>query len=496
MQGTFNVRMPDGTMIRNIPEGTPREEIARRYSAMTGKAAPSTTADPEAVKRAQSANPIVQAQAAKFPAPEKLGVGFGPDTTLENDALKAISDVGIGLAVKGPLKTALGVSQLLNRASGGRLGVPPSVTQEDVGIAPTNTAQRVGQTVEQIGEFFVPGGAVAKGGKAVEALKIPAALKTVGKAAMEGVAAGGVAAAQTGSPTTGAVAGATAATFSAAIPMALKAMGSAAEKIETTLIKPTIRDSQNGFKARNVFKHRVGGTLEQTARKTQTKIDALVQEAKTIRDAGTAGVVPAGAPAGPTVNLKDALIDAANELKAKIPKHYGSNSPIEKALIDNVKEFDHMIAGGFMSKTGDAPINVAHEVLQAVGRDGAWKYGMRDPASAAAERVANSLYSALRRRIEASSADGTRLNAINRDIGELIAIKQAVIRRIPVEQRNQFLHLSDIVSFASGNWKLALGNRALRSGTVARGLASASESTAPGLVAPKLGAAAAAEVVK
>ena len=39
---TFNMRMPDGTVIRNIPEGTTRDAIAERYTQLTGKQVPAS----------------------------------------------------------------------------------------------------------------------------------------------------------------------------------------------------------------------------------------------------------------------------------------------------------------------------------------------------------------------------------------------------------------------------------------------------------------------
>jgi hypothetical protein len=82
--------------------------------------------------------------------------------------------------------------------------------------APDSTAGRLGKGAEQLGEFFIPAGAVAKGGKAWEAAttaaklspRVAATLNLAGRAALEGAAAGGVTAAQSGSLEEGAKAGA------------------------------------------------------------------------------------------------------------------------------------------------------------------------------------------------------------------------------------------------------------------------------------------------
>jgi hypothetical protein len=122
-------------------------------------------------------------------------------------------DVQIG-AAKGVASTVRGLGSLsekfgekltgIESTSQGTLAeklIPEKFTE------PTNIAQQVGKTTEQIGEFFVPGGAVGRGAKVIKEAKVlsklPGAIKAgagVAAAAIgEGVTAGAITAAQTGS---------------------------------------------------------------------------------------------------------------------------------------------------------------------------------------------------------------------------------------------------------------------------------------------------------
>ena len=99
------------------------------------------------------------------------------------------ANVGLG-AVKGALNTASGlvtglanvIGKGVNKVSGSERYVHITRKQftqnaEEMGgfaqafTPPKGTAQKVGFVAEQIGEFFVPGGAVAKGAKAVQGVK-------------------------------------------------------------------------------------------------------------------------------------------------------------------------------------------------------------------------------------------------------------------------------------------------------------------------------------
>lgn len=77
----------------------------------------------------------------------------------------AVVDAGIG-ALKGVGNTAFGLGKLVRDYTPiGRISdaiLPGAFDQRPEEITPQNTAQRVGFTAEQVGEFFVPGGGATK----------------------------------------------------------------------------------------------------------------------------------------------------------------------------------------------------------------------------------------------------------------------------------------------------------------------------------------------
>lgn len=85
----MDVRMPDGTIIRNVPEGTPKEEIAAKYTRM----------------RARNAMQEAQAQPPEYSPTEgnsflqNLGIGFGKSFYDTGRGLKQLAaDAGAAIA--------------------------------------------------------------------------------------------------------------------------------------------------------------------------------------------------------------------------------------------------------------------------------------------------------------------------------------------------------------------------------------------------------------
>ena len=80
-------------------------------------------------------------------------------------------------------------------------------------------------------------------------------------------------------------------------------------------------------------------------------------------------------------------------------------------------------------------------------------------------------YRQLRQEIEKKAPEGIR--SINKQISELIPISHAIIRRIPVAERNNVFSLTDIISggLSFGNPKavgLFIANRLTKSGQFAK----------------------------
>ncbi len=123
----------------------------------------------------------------------------------------------------------------------------------------------------------------------------------------------------------------------------------------------------------------------------------------------------------------------------------------------------------------------AQDMKQAVGYMGSWNHGVRDADSTAMETVANTLYSKIRAAIESASGQSQQVKDINRQFNEIIPIKNAILRRIPVEARREIISLKEAIGIATLNpagMGLSLADRALRNGSVANALVQAGKAPA------------------
>jgi hypothetical protein len=142
----------------------------------------------------------------------------GKATTALNKVSDAYSDSEIG-AYKGLGGTAYSLTNLANKGLRFLASHAPGATPEQVDkvipamnpelpsfLKPSNPIQSIGKGAEQTAEFFVPGGVVSKGSKAIEAASVASklpklfqtGLRVGGQAALEGTANAAVAKAQGG----------------------------------------------------------------------------------------------------------------------------------------------------------------------------------------------------------------------------------------------------------------------------------------------------------
>src|SRR3990167_3441490 len=230
-------------------------------------------------------------QRAGFQAPQPQGF-IGKANQLSQQFNRGVEDIGTG-ALKGLGSTLFGIGKLgekiVNPAERA-LGLRETKLGEKPGfLEPKGTAQKVGFGIEQVGEFFVPAGLAAKGGKIAEAGigasklgKFAQGVTKLGARSAIGAAeVGGVSAAQQGELNeevkNNMIIG-------GAIPLAgfaLKGIAKAGvplgKKIEQTIIRPSIADVKDGFKVENVFKYDLGGGLARTEQKTHALITNLAR---------------------------------------------------------------------------------------------------------------------------------------------------------------------------------------------------------------------------
>jgi len=242
---------------------------------------------------------------------------------------------------------------------------------------------------------------------------------------------------------------------SAAFSTAAKALGvnKAGEKIQYALIKPTKADIENGFKIENVNKYNLGGSLKETAEKTQQAIAERANKLKSLLKPGTA-----------EVDLNKVYYETAKKLEGASLENAGSNLALKTQLDRFAQEMTQL------SPNGIVDIADGQVIKRAFGAKGAWQFGVPVEDANAIEQVYNTAYNILKTDIEtaAAKAGNTGVKQVNKELSELIPIEQALIRRLPVAARQNPISLTDLVSLLGGKLSIPLFilNKLTKSGTV------------------------------
>ncbi|MBX3498101.1 MAG: hypothetical protein KF889_01555 [Alphaproteobacteria bacterium] len=231
-----------------------------------------------------------------------------------------------------------------------------------------------------------------------------------------------------------------------------KGVESTGQKIQSSVIRPSIRDVKDGFNIENVAKYDVGGSLPETIAKSHVKLNQLSQELK------------AELKSSPVkINLKETLSETTRRLGAEKAATFGDNAALDRVLDQIADEIERV-------GVSDADLVTATNIKRGAGQKGSWAYNRPDPDASAIERVYTEFYNVLKEQIEVATPDG-RIRAINRQISELIPIQNAALRRLPVEERNNAISLTDTIGFMSALFDpkallLVGASKAARSGKV------------------------------
>lgn len=415
---------------------------------------------------AQGAQPTVSEVAAMKPPTmmdKLLSYGAGAANTAK--------DVGIGIA-KEAASTTAGLVDLVEAAKrktglfeprtpevvvpGLVFGAPPAslgtTAEVRAKAQSSNMAQSIGKGAAQIGEFMLPAG-----GEAAIAAKLKtgsAAVNALVKAGLSGLSSAAVGSMQEGSTNNALTYGLGGSAASLGMQGVMKGLGALGLKAEDALVKASTRDYTDGFRVENIQKYDLGGSLGKTFEKTQTAIDERVGRLKLILANNPAASVDIG------------------KIYSDTLQQYVGNKQADDALLRVLQRIEF----GLNERGVQFPANMSLDLVNAnlakqeVGQLGAW---LHDPsgkvmsdADVVLEKVANRFYSNLKTAIQNSSGDPA-ISKLNAELGELIPIRNAVMRRIPVASRRDILSLGDIVSMSQRQWGLTALKRTLGSGTAA-----------------------------
>jgi hypothetical protein len=225
----------------------------------------------------------------------------------------------------------------------------------------------------------------------------------------------------------------TATAIAASIPIVGKVLsgaknliGKTGQKIQTTVIRPLDTDVKDGFKIDNIKKYDLGGSLGQTYQKTQSKLNELTKQ---LNERVKRSDV--------TVDLNEVYEKTVNSLSGSKSSNFGNISSGKRVLENLANEIEEVSSNGLVD------LAESQAIKQAAGKKGAWVFGSADPDATAVEQVYTAFYRELKNEIEQKAPGGVA--EINRQISELIPIMRAVIRRIPVAERNNLISLTDLI---------------------------------------------------
>ena len=382
--------------------------------------------------------------------------------------LQELKSVGTGVA-KGVGSTAWGLSSLAENYIANPLQRLTGLEESNVianekpeSLVPQGTAENIGYGAEQIAEFLIPASKIAKvekgisgvlgaiktakpgvlntAGQATQGIlksKLGSTIPTLAKAGVEAGYAGALTTAKEGQFNDNAK---TAAIVGGLFPIAggllfnsVKALKPLGEKIQMSVLRPTLKDVSNGFKIANVNKYNLGGGVAETLAKSSIKMNELGQKMSKITK---------NSPE--TVNLNKTYKEVTDALLKKGKAGQFGEIGATQRVLSNLKKEIEAVAG----KNGLVDLVDATAVKRGAATKGAWAYGRFDPDSNATELVYDTFYNRLKTTLE-KTAKGSQIKAINKELSEIIPIHTAALRRLPVEQRNNALSLTDSMGLYS-----------------------------------------------
>jgi hypothetical protein len=208
------------------------------------------------------------------------------------------------------------------------------------------------------------------------------------------------------------------------------AFQSSGQMIQTSKIKPGKSDMADGFKVGNIEKYRLGGSLPTSLRKTSEAIKQRWDALNSMLKGSNA-----------QVDIVGAFDDVVKGLSSNKAETFGENAGIERALTSLGNEVKTVAPNGM------ADVPSAELIKQGAGTKGAWQFGRIDPDAKAVETVYTKFYSAVRQRLEEVLPPAAK--TLNQEMGELIPIRNAIIRRIPIEARNAPVSLTQAIELTA-----------------------------------------------
>lgn len=327
----------------------------------------------------------------------------------------------------------------------------------------------MGQLDAVKGLVAAPARAVKAGGEAIREGNFPAAAQAVGEGYVSGKPAADI---------VGGLA-------NLSKPLVAKAAAEVGKRIEMTAVKPTkpvldtVTPNRQGQTAgdaliENIYRHNLGGTLTESLGKSDAKLDALSTKLSDALKNDT----------GSGVDLHKAVDAVEAHFKSpEIISRYAQKIPDIQKAIERQRSAVNLLHEAGAAPDGVADLYHANQFKRGVSEEGSWLNGAKDPELDARGMVANQLYRQLRGDIEtAAGPAGPAVKQLNRQMGDILPVKDALIRRIPIAKRNEIVGLKEFIGLALGDktgFGMSILNRSLKSPKVADWLVRASGEIKP-----------------
>jgi len=373
-----------------------------------------------------SANPLE----GKGAVLEAVGNVSGIQRNLTTGAMKGVLSTAQGLSTLGQKTFGRAADYIAGKITGKEINTQPVELPKYMTEA-EGTSQKIGKTAEQIGEFFVPGGAFAKGSKIVEAgigaTKLAQAgklgslsanaLKLLSKSALSAIEVGGVTTAQIGSLEEGKGA----AKFGAAIPVAggilgklTRAFGTSSEalakKIEKVNLRLTPVQKRNlGKKLDDVTEFLTNQRITGSPEQRFNKVDDLYNSA----EEKFSGFIKKYAPTV-TANTDDII----KQVKTIVGKYKNDRDIL--AIEKQIDEFVNLLK---TKHKGTISLDALNELKRSTFR-GAYNKAGQKVLDAVEHEIGGVLNKNLQRITEGLNISGQDIRAFNKSYGTLIETKK------------------------------------------------------------------------
>jgi hypothetical protein len=311
----------------------------------------------------------------------------------------------------------------------GKYGLPETPESQK----PRGAMQKAGAFTQQAAEYAIPlgeeklvAGIASKGLKLLSEAGINAARTGLTTAAHSGTAGESTGAAAT--------AGGMSLLFGALAPLVAKA----GRGIQKSTLRPRKVDFENGFKWGTLDKFKLKGDLGQS-------FEQVDKELTRLRTERNAMLAPGKVKADIAPIFESAIAEAKKKAAAL---KYGPLGGDVTRQFENMRDDVYSLLGvPTGARTAVVDIRVAENLKEFLGTMGAWSYGSADRSAKVSEMVANDLYKGAKTSIEkALGSAGLRVRELNRQMQDLIPVKNAMLARIPVDARQTTITLSDLAA--------------------------------------------------